>query len=806
MADLKKTEEQLKRIQDLYDTLGRENPFKGMDASNIASSTKEAERLRVALRGVEAEADNLNQSFSDLQSQLEATINEIKKGPSNTDKFAKGFKGVLAEVKKLKYEEEGINNLSISQLQTLKKKASQRTSDASTAAKALLKESGLQGMINVEVDKRTKEYKSLTDAQKTAIAFLNNEDETIQSINNKIKKRIEFEEKVIKNLGVTGGLLKGANGLMNKLGLGALSSAINFGKITEETEEYARSLEEGGENFVKGMTPAEKQQKVMAKGFKGMAQAIKKGLNDPLVTGALGLKGMLFVFNKLKEGFLNFDKQTSSLAKGLNISADQATNLNKQFALASKGSGQLFVSNTGLIETLNEINSELGTSVVLNQEQINTMTKLKKTAGLTGEEMMGIQKLSLANGKSFDENANTLLNQVSASNKANGIYLNEKTILKDISNLSAATTLSLNKNPKALAAAVSTAKSLGMEMSKVESIANSLLDFESSIENELQAELLLGKNINLEKARQAALNNDLATVAEEIAKQAGSASEFGKMNAIQQDNLAKAVGMNREELAKTLFVQEQLAGASSNEAARRQELLNARIAEVGLAQAQKEEQEGGLENLLNQATASEKLNASMEQFGTSLQTIGALFAPVVNLFAKMAAFISESKVATVAFGAALGALGAIATVMAVKSMITAVTSIFSSFAQIPFGLGIPAAIGTVATLGGLIGGVGSMIASAGDLNSPADGKTQISTKEGGLFELSPNDDIVAAPGASAAMARATQPQQTTVVQNDNTESKETNALLRQILSKQGTIKLDSTDMGTAMSVNRYAIQ
>jgi hypothetical protein len=41
---------------------------------------------------------------------------------------------------------------------------------------------------------------------------------------------------------------------------------------------------------------------------------------------------------------------------------------------------------------------------------------------------------------------------------------------------------------------------------------------------------------------------------------------------------------------------------------------------------------------------------------------------------------------------------------------------------------------------------------------------------------------------------------------NNSEAKETNSLLRQILSKQGTIKLDSTDMGTAMSVNRYAIQ
>ena len=51
-----------------------------------------------------------------------------------------------------------------------------------------------------------------------------------------------------------------------------------------------------------------------------------------------------------------------------------------------------------------------------------------------------------------------------------------------------------------------------MEMSQLDGIASSLMDFESSIKNELEAELLLGKNLNLEKARQAALNNDLSTL------------------------------------------------------------------------------------------------------------------------------------------------------------------------------------------------------------------------------------------------------------------------------------------------------
>ena len=41
---------------------------------------------------------------------------------------------------------------------------------------------------------------------------------------------------------------------------------------------------------------------------------------------------------------------------------------------------------------------------------------------------------------------------------------------------------------------------------------------------------------------------------------------------------------------------------------------------------------------------------------------------------------------------------------------------------------------------------------AGDLESLADGKTRVSTKEGGLFELSENDDLVAAPGLGDAMS------------------------------------------------------
>jgi len=75
---------------------------------------------------------------------------------------------------------------------------------------------------------------------------------------------------------------------------------------------------------------------------------------------------------------------------------------------------------------------------------------------------------------------------------------------------------------------------------------------------------------------------------------------------------------------------------------------------------------------------------------------------------------------------------------------------FSSLAKIPI---VGVVLGAIAAVAAFALGK-SFLSKAGDVFSPADGKTQISTKEGGLFELSPNDDVLAAPGLGAAMQNA----------------------------------------------------
>ena len=64
--------------------------------------------------------------------------------------------------------------------------------------------------------------------------------------------------------------------------------------------------------------------------------------------------------------------------------------------------------------------------------------------------------------------------------------------------------------------------------------------------------------------------------------------------------------------------------------------------------------------------------------------------------------------------------------------------------------------------------------------------------------LNNNDTVVA--GTNLGGSSQSAPVQ------DNTETKRTNQLLEMILSKQGTVKMDSTNVGTAFSVNTYQIQ
>jgi hypothetical protein len=74
--------------------------------------------------------------------------------------------------------------------------------------------------------------------------------------------------------------------------------------------------------------------------------------------------------------------------------------------------------------------------------------------------------------------------------------------------------------------------------------------------------------------------------------------------------------------------------------------------------------------MLDQATAAEKMAASMSKINELTTALGAMFAPIVNMFASVAGFIMESKLAMIILSTAIGGLVSIMSVLAIKSLIS----------------------------------------------------------------------------------------------------------------------------------------
>jgi len=265
-----------------------------------------------------------------------------------------------------------------------------------------------------------------------------------------------------------------------------------------------------------------------------------------------------------------------------------------------------------------ELADALGVTNRLTNEQLATNIKLRDIAGLDLETRKGIVEASTLTGQSSEGITKSVLSQVAGLKQATGISFNYQKILKEASNLGGYLGLTFAKYPAQLTKSLVTVKSMGMELKQLDSIADSFLDFESSISKEFEAQLLTGKDINLTKAREAFLNNDLATAAKEITSQVGSANDFLKLNRIQAESLASAFGMSRDQMGDMLKQQELLGKLGAKD------LKDAQAKVQALkAQGKSKEEiirltgEEAYQNLTN-ASLQEKIGGFMEKIKQSI--------------------------------------------------------------------------------------------------------------------------------------------------------------------------------------------
>ena len=463
----------------------------------------------------------------------------------------------------------------------------------------------------------------------------------------------------------------------------------------------------------------------LAKPFRDISTAMNKAaasggdLSTQLTEGFLAASKSITVLSLsffIAQAF-KASAQVADLQRSLLLSKNEAYALREEFIGVAAATGDAAITANRLLEANNGLSKQLGFSKRFSDDLNIGFSKLTKQMGLSEEAAGGLAKASIITGRSMKSITNDASGAVSSLSAQYGIQLNVRDVLERAGKSSSLLLANFRGNPVELAKAVAEMDALGTSLETTQKQANALLDFQTSIANTLEASLITGRNINLDKARELALNNDLVGVAKELTSQQIDYNTFSEMNAIQRRSMAKALGLESQELSDQLLKLE-TQGKSRTQI----------VALMG-------------EEAANRAMAL----SAQEKFNNAVEKISGLFAnlmdgplgKVVDMMADLAG--SAGLVST-----AIGVLAAVQLGGLLGSLAKAAVSMgILAIESIAAGSALTLGIGAVAITAGIVAAVAAYkSAKSDDLMSGYGDRTLVTPN--GSYALNNNDTVIAA--------------------------------------------------------------
>jgi hypothetical protein len=561
--DLKKQADQLnKRLESLGGTAAKNlDDFIKSFGGGIEGAKDAIFNLREQIKGVDTDVNYFAESLAKVTKELSKQTN------FNTN-IEKSYKSLSNLANELKNDQDLISRLDEKSLKSIEKKLEKEK--ASLLRNIDLNEERKQEILfqlrnnNLDLDSRQKlrkEFEAIKKVQSESNGFVTDQENGLNKLIKSAQDRLKYEQKINDRLGVSGNLVEGITNSLEKLGI----HSKFFENIKEDMREAAEDAEKTKwDVFTTGLTSA----------FKGL----KEGLKDPVTQLLLAKKAFEFFLNAA----INANKESVNLSKNLGYGAANADRVRANFVDIEGSSRNLNVTTANLSEAFNELSTSTGFVSEYSADTLTTQIKLTKQLGLSGDEAAGVYKFSVLTGKSSEQTYQSLLKGYVATRNSLNVGIPFKAAIAEAAKVSGQLASNLGNNPETIIKAVVATRALGTSLEQAKNQGEKLLDFQSSIENELKAELITGQQLNLERARAAALMGDQVTVAEELASQGMTAAKFSGMNVIAQKSFAEALGTTSDELANQLAKREmaiasgkslaQVTAEEAEEAAERQDI------------------------------------------------------------------------------------------------------------------------------------------------------------------------------------------------------------------------------------------
>jgi len=539
-------------------------------AGKIARDTTEKEfkeLLKVVNDSIKEGIDDISESLAKqlvnyesitsanrgLGEALKAQQGYIKDNPSFLNKVNQAFKETDKLARSLVQNQEDLVTGELTALDV--------TKDLAKLSQLQLTSLLAQKDANSKIAEINKELETASDEQKVNLQI---QLDAYGKILEYLEAREEEENNIQETLEAQ---LKTANAIDTKVGIGGkilkgLDKIPGIGKLLDfnSAEKAMRAAAAGGASGFK----------TLAAGARALGPSLKAALG-PLGLIMMAVEAISAVFKFIKDAMFGASKQVAEFQRNLMASSEEAEKIRQRaYDISARSSeladtqGKVLILQKQIVEAQNATNAAFETSIDFTselfeggEELLAQSAILKDNMGLEAEAQAELTRESIRTGKEIEQITKSSYGNIAAIGAGKKIQFDLNKLLTEATKIQGNLRLNFKGSTEELAKAVSQAKLLGVNLSQLEKVQNSLLNFEESISAELEAELLTGRDFNLERARTLALEGDLIGMAEALNAQGITYNNLQNYNIIQRQAIAKALGMEVNELADALKKQEE---------------------------------------------------------------------------------------------------------------------------------------------------------------------------------------------------------------------------------------------------------
>jgi len=333
------------------------------------------------------------------------------------------------------------------------------------------------------------------------------------------------------------------------------------------------------------------------------------------------------------------------------------------------------------------ISSAFGSAAFVSADIVRNFSALEASLGISGDTSAKVLRTLMGISQSSAKSQVSMIGFAQAFSTAAGVPLAD--VMKDLSTLSDSVRQTFRGSTLQLVKSTVEARKLGLTITEVGNVAEKLLNFTDSINAEIEASVMLGKNISFQDARTLAYKGDILGATKNILDTIEQTTDLNKLDSLQLKSISEATGLTVGQLQDSLQIRKDVheLELSGNEEARKQVDLYNQLNGLGKYAAEMKGDDAlkrikETNNLARQKQIQAELLGLLNQVTEILMPIFKLvgyIAEGINFLNK----ISGGWLGTLTAGLVIGTLLIWGMVAAFKALsISIITGVFESLAVV----------------------------------------------------------------------------------------------------------------------------